>query len=105
MGFAVLGIGLAGCTQRTTITGEGLKESHVIRGELGISGEDNEVTLLAGSDVSKLSIMGQDIDVVVEEGATVRKIEVVGEDNTVRCPPGLAVDFSTIGEDNKLYRR
>ncbi len=92
-----------GCAaQQTSITGDGVKQAQVIRGDVGITGEDHELTILAGSDVSKLSIWGDEIKVRIEDGAVVRKIEIIGEDNTIYCPKGLSVEYSAIGEDNKL---
>ncbi len=97
---------LGGCAaQRTSITGENVDQEQVVHGEVGITGEDHEVTILAGSDVSKLSIWGEDIRVHIADGAVVRKIEIIGEDNTVSCPAGLSVEYSAIGDDNKLRYR
>jgi len=49
--------------------------------------------------------MGEDNRVVVQDGAVVRKVEIVGEDNEVICPEGMAVEYSAIGEDNRLKHR
>lgn len=95
---------LVGCAH-TAITASGSRQAQVIHGSVGIIGEDIELTILAGSDVTKLSMMGEDIQVVVEDGAVVRKVEIVGEDNEVSCPTDLTVEYSEIGEGNRLIRR
>ncbi len=95
----------AGCAQHTSITGDGTRHEQVIHGSVGITGEDHELTILAGSDVTKLSIIGEENRVFIQDGALVWKIELAGEDNEVSCPPDLAVEFSTVGEDNRLKRR
>lgn len=94
----------AGCSH-TSIDGEGLSQEQVIHGTVGIKGEDNELTILPDSEVTKLSIMGQGNRVVVEDGAVVYKIEIVGEDNEVVCPEGMSIEYSTIGENNCLRYR
>jgi hypothetical protein len=96
---------LAGCSH-TAIDGEGVRHEQQIQGTLGIKGEDNEVRILDGSDVPKLSIIGENNHVFVEDGARVAKVELVGEDNAVSCPDGMIVEFSSIGENNRMiYRR
>ena len=94
----------AGCSH-TAISGEGSRHEQVVHGRLGITGEDHRFTILAGSEVAKLSIIGDDNRVIVEDGAVVRKVELVGDDNEVICPEGMAVEFSAIGEDNRLKYR
>ena len=91
-----------GCAQDLSIIGEGKRLAQVVHGNVGIVGEDHDLRILAGSDVPKISIMGEDIEVFVEDGAVVDKIEIVGEDNKVTCPEGMVVQYSAIGEDNKL---
>ena len=95
---------LTGCAV-TRVTGSDSKWRQVGYGNIGIIGEDHEVTLLAGSEVSKLSIMGEDIHVYVEDGAVVDKIEIVGEGNVVECPDGMPIEYSEIGEDNRIRHR
>jgi hypothetical protein len=95
---------LTGCSH-TAISGEGTTQAQVIHGTVGITGEDHRLTILAGSDVTKVSIIGEEIRVIVDDGAVVRKVEIVGEDNEVLCPADLVVEYSAIGEDNRLKRR
>lgn len=97
--------GAPACSQHTSITGEGKKMSQVIHGSIGMTGEDHRLTILAGSDVTKLSIMGEDIRVTIEEGARVRKIEIIGEDNEIIAPADLEFEYSDIGEENEIKHR
>ncbi|MCK4342519.1 MAG: hypothetical protein KAY37_12440 [Phycisphaerae bacterium] len=94
-----------GAHSHTSISGTGSKHEQVMHGTVGISGEDNELTILPGSEVTKLSIMGDDICVFVANGAVVGKVEIVGEDNEVSCPKGMIVEYSEMGEDNRLIYR
>ncbi len=97
-------LALAGCSH-TSIVGEGKRHEQVVQGTIGLMGEDNEITLLAGSDVTKLSIMGESNLVIICDGAWVHKIEIIGEDNKIVCPAGQAVAYTAIGEDNRLRYR
>lgn len=106
--MALLTIGLAfsvtGC-QHTSITGSESMHERTIHGDVGVAGDDITLTLLSGSDVPKLSIIGEDNRIVVADGARVRKVEIVGEGNTVSVPDDLDVQYSEIGEDNRLENR
>ena len=93
-----------GCAHNA-ITGESSRHEQVYHGTVGITGEDHVVTILPGSQVTKLSIMGGDNRVYVAEGATVAKVEIVGEDNEVTLPTGMDVEYSEIGGDNRLKYR
>ena len=94
---------IPGCAH-TAITGDGVKQAQVIHGSVGIIGDDNELTVLAGSRVTKVSVIGEENRVIIERGATVAKVELIGEENEVFCPQDLSVRFSAIGEDNRLRR-
>lgn len=91
----------AGCAH-TSITGSGGRYAYVLYGDVGITGEDNELTVKSGSEVHKLSIMGEDIRVIVEDGALLEKVEIVGEDNEVRYPAGMLIEYSELGESNRM---
>ena len=58
LGLAALLV-VTGCSH-TSIVGEGRRHEQVVQGTIGLMGEDNEIILLAGSDVPKLSIIGED---------------------------------------------
>jgi len=92
---------LTGCAH-TNITGDGTRHERVMVGDVRITGAEHTVTILAGSEVSKLSIMGSDNRVRVCAGGTIEKVEIVGEDNEVLVPEGTVVEYSEIGEDNRL---
>ena len=92
---------LVGCAH-TSIHGSGTRHERVIQGQIGITGEDHQLTVLPGSEVTKLSIIGEDNRVVVLEGATIEKVEIVGDDNEVLVPAGMVVEYSEIGEDSRL---
>ncbi len=102
LGVALMAV--TGCSH-TSIVGEGRRHEQVVQGTIGLMGEDNEITLLAGSDVPKLSIMGEGNRVIVRDGAWLQKVEIIGEDNEVVCPAGQAVEYTAIGEDNRLRYR
>lgn len=95
---------LAGCAHNA-ITGDGSRHELVLHNTARLDGEDIDLTILAGSDVRKLSIVGEANRVVIENGAVVHKVEIVGEDNEVICPAGMAVEYTEIGEDNDLRYR
>ena len=101
-GLAV--VSAAGCSH-TAIVGEGQRHEQVVQGTIGITGDGHQFTVLPGSEVAKLSVVGDDNRVVVQDGAVVRRVELVGEDNEVICPEGMAVEYSAIGEDNRLKYR
>lgn len=95
---------LAGCVH-TAITGDASRQERVIHGTIGVTGDRHQLTLLAGSDVQKLSIIGEANRIVVQDGATVRKVEVVGENNEVICPENMPAEYSEIGEHNTIKQK
>lgn len=101
LGLAISLLMLTGCAH-TAITGDGSMHERIIKGNVGLVGEDISLTLVATSEVPKLSIMGEGNRVVVAEGARVDKIEVVGEENEVVLPMGLKPIYNEIGEENRL---
>lgn len=86
----------------TDIRGEGTRHERVVVGNVRIHGEDHVLTILPGSEVAKLSIVGDGNYVRVLEGGTIDKVEILGEDNEVVVPHGMVVEYSEIGEDNRL---
>ncbi len=103
--FAASVLAISGCTQHTSISGEGVVHAQLIHGNVGITGDDHELTILSGSDVPILSIIGDDVEVTIEDGARVHKIEIVGDDNLVVCPQNASVCFASIGDNNKIRYR
>lgn len=74
-------------------------------GELGVSGNQNEVIIDRRSRLTKLSIIGDDNNITVEAGATLGKIEIWGVRNTISVPEHLLVRVNQIGEGNTIERR
>jgi hypothetical protein len=103
LAMTVLAVVLTGCAHHN-ITGTGSRHAQVYHGSLRLTGEDNEITVLSGSNITKLSIMGEDNLVYVEEGALLEKVEIVGDDNEVVCPEGMPAQYNQIGEDNRIKR-
>ncbi len=99
--IAVLIVTTVGCAN-TSIRASGTTVERVFVGDIGLMGEDNQLTLLSGSEVYKLSIMGDNNRVYAERGAFVDKVEIVGEDNIVVVPEGSVLEYSEMGEDNEL---
>ncbi|MGD8450928.1 MAG: hypothetical protein PVJ57_03845 [Phycisphaerae bacterium] len=97
-------LALSGCAHNA-ITGDGSRHDLLLHNTARLDGEDIDLTILAGSDVRKLSIVGEGNRVVIQDGAVVHKVEVVGEDNEVTCPAGMRVEYTEIGEDNDLRYR
>ena len=94
----------AGCAQNA-IAGDSARHEQVYRGDVGVTGEDHDITICADSEVRKLSILGEGNRVFIEDGAHVARIEIVGSDNEVSCAAGLQFEFAEIGEDNHVKRR
>lgn len=92
---------LAGCAH-TAFIGEKTHAERVYHGTIGITGDEHQVTLLAGSDVQKLSIIGEKNRIVVQDGATLHKLEIVGEHNEITCPENMPAECSQIGEHNTI---
>lgn len=105
--LSALAIGLlaaaAGCA-RNPFVGSGIVGQRQCFGDVGIRGYDNNLTLLSGSKVRKLSIWGDNNRVTVEDGVTLSQIEFFGYGNTVSVSDTLVVRTSEVGT-NQLIRR
>ncbi len=73
-------------------------------GDVGLRGDNNQMTIRSGSRVWKLSIIGNKSNVMVEDGATVNRVEFIGRGNVVSLPENLIVRVTEIG-NNQLIRR
>lgn len=104
VGTAILLTVACGCASSNRIVGHNMTEVGDWYGELGISGDLNEVTVLHGSRVRKLSILGDGNTVRVEEGVTLPKVEIWGGRNTVFVPQYLLVRVSQVGNANQVVR-
>lgn len=87
---------LAGCASNP-IVGHGTVQTGRYNGDVGVSGNGSTLTILAGSNVPKLSIVGDGCKITVEDGAEVRKIEFWGNGNVVSIPSDLQVMVAAMG--------
>gem|GEM_PF-4040822 len=93
----------SGCGNR--IVGHQLERSSQFYVELGVTGHLNEVAVLDGSRVTKLSLFGSANVIDVADDVTLGKIEVWGNNNRVTIPDNLFVRVSEVGKGNQIIRR
>lgn len=86
----------------TSFCGHGMNVSQVVRSEAELFGNDNEVVLVRGSYVPKLSILGHNNRIIVEEGAAVARVEMAGEGNEVRTAQGMPVILTQFGHSSRF---
>lgn len=101
--LAMLAAWSTGCA-RTSIAGHGNLRTNQFFGNLGITGDGNNVTIEDGSKVTKLSILGNNNTVTVEDGANLYRIEFWGKGNIVSVPEYLAIRATEVGT-NQIIRR
>jgi hypothetical protein len=101
--MAVLLLGVAGCAHNS-IVGDGSVRSDMFFGDVGITGDACDITVLDGSRVTKLSLIGNDNEVTVEQGVTLYQIEFWGRNNVVSIPEWLSVRATQVGT-NRIVRR
>lgn len=102
---ALVLMGASGCSSTNRIVGHYLTQTGHWYGELGITGNINNVTVQTGSTLTKLSIIGDGNKVDVEDRVTLGKIEIWGERNTVSIPEYLVVRVAAFGVGNQIIRR
>ena len=102
----IMGVGLTatGCAHNS-IVADNCTRVGVFYGDLGISGDNNDVTALRGSRITKVSFIGNNNNVTLEDGVTLGHVEFWGTGNTVSVPESLAVRLTEVGRLNKLVRR
>lgn len=107
MVLSVIALGLClgslGCAHNA-IVADGASRADTYFGDVGVTGNGTNVTILRYSRVSKLSLLGNNNVVTVEDGAAVRRIEFWGKGNTVSLPEDLVVRTTEVGR-NQLLRR
>lgn len=106
-GVLILGllVGLSGCVGADVeITGHNVMRASQFFGHVRLIGDGSDLTVMAGSKVTKLSIVGDDNRVTVHEQVTLNKIEFWGKNNTVSVPASLVVRTAEIGT-NQIVRR
>ncbi len=100
----VIGVAGIGCAVNPSV-GTGIVAAQKYFGDVGIDGNGQNVTVLKGSRVTKLSIIGNNNTVTVEEGAAVYRIEFWGSGNTVMIPDNLWVLRTNNVGRNQIIRR
>jgi hypothetical protein len=102
--IAGLLVSAAGCGRPTRIIGHGIQQPVQLFGDVGITGNNNDFTVLAGSRVTKLSIIGDDNRITVEEGVALNRVEFFGNGNTLSVPDFLVIRTAQVGT-NQIIRR
>ena len=103
MAVAVL-LAATGCSSTNRIVGHNLTQTGHWYGELGITGDGNNITVATGSRITKLSVLGDGNTVTVKDHCSLGKIELWGENNTVNIPDYLVVRVAQWGLENRVVR-
>jgi len=93
-----------GCATNAIVANNTIRDG-VFFGDLGISGDDNDVTAREGSRIRKVSINGHRNTVTVEDDVPVTHVEFVGTGNTVSVPASVIVRMTELGRENTIVRR
>ena len=96
-------VAATGCAYNS-IMGNGIVRADQYFGDVGLTGDNHNVTIVRGSRVNKLSILGDDCSVTVQNGVALCKIEFWGTGNTISLPEGLLVRTTEVGM-NQIIRR
>ncbi len=106
--FSALAIGLlvasTGCAP-TPRVGNGITATERVFGDYGITGHNNNLTVVRGSKITKLSIIGDNNTINVEDGVTLYRIEFWGKNNTVIVPDTQFIYRTTEVGANQIIRR
>ena len=104
---AVLGVVLltTGCSGPNHIVGDRVKQTVHWNGDVGLTGNLNELTISGDSNIYTLSVIGHANRIFVEEGAPVGKVEIWGDDNIISVPERLKVRESRVGKRTVILRR
>lgn len=92
-----------GCAPNPLV-GNSMVMSQQYFGDVGITGHGNNLTVLPGSRLHKLSLIGDNNTVTLQDDVTVWKIEFWGKGNTVSVPEYLSVRTNDVGA-NQIIRR
>jgi hypothetical protein len=101
---ASLWLAAAGCAVNPSV-GKGITTAQKYFGDLGVEGHNQNVTILTGSRVTKLSIIGDNNTVTAEDGAAVYRVEFWGNGNTVIVPENLWILRTNNVGTNQVIRR
>jgi hypothetical protein len=92
-----------GCAPNATV-GNGIVMAQQFFGDAGFVGHGDNITILSGSKINKLSVQGDNNTITVQDNVTIWKIEFWGKGNTVSIPEDLSVRANSIGA-NQIIRR
>ncbi len=93
-----------GCAGGAATVGSGVTRAEQFYGDLGITGHENNIHVLRGSQVRRLSIIGDRNQIKFDAGCTLGKVEIWGEENTITVPAYLVIRRSIIGHGNTIVR-
>jgi|GEM_PF-6813707 len=102
---AVLLLGAVGCSSTNRIVGHNLTQVGQWYGELGVTGDNNNVVVQTGSRLTKLSIIGVGNIIDVDDQCSLGKVEIWGDRNCVTIPANLVVRIAQVGPGNQIKRR
>lgn len=94
-----------GCGQSNRVVGDRLIKNEQYFGDLGVTGHLNQITVLRGSDLVKLSVIGDANQINIDEGVTLGKVEVWGSDNVIAVPEHLVIRQNSVGNRTTIMRR
>jgi hypothetical protein len=103
-GVAVLLATLQGCASNNVVANDSNRSGQFF-GDMGITGDNNVVTVEQWSRLDKLSIFGDGNEVIVEEGVVLPLVEIFGSDNIVSVPDYLLVQVNQVGHRNRIVER
>lgn len=93
-----------GCSSNS-IVGNNITMQRQWAGNVGVTGHLNQIRILDGSDLFRLSVIGDANRVYVEDRVTLGKVEVWGENNIIEVPARLRVRSSLVGRGSVIVRR
>jgi hypothetical protein len=93
-----------GCAANPVVGTRGNVQAQQYFGDVGVTGHNQNVTLLTGSRVRKLSILGDRNTVTVQDEVTIYRVEFWGSGNTISIPEHLSLRVDDIG-NNQILRR
>lgn len=102
MGLALLAMG---CSATNHMVADNVKQTVHWNGEVGLTGNVNEITIAGDSRIYTLSVIGDANKLFVEEGATLGKVEVWGSDNVISVPERLHIRDSRVGKRTVILHR
>lgn len=73
-------------------------------GDVGVTGDNNQITFGPVSRIRKLSIVGDNNRITLENGATLAKVEFWGNYNVVSIPPYALVRANQVGSNQIVQR-